>query len=330
MSGGRKDPRLPDFSFEVIPGSRETRVPGGRTVEEIEAAYRKPGGSTFAAIFRVDPFDFWIGPFYVGFWGFVTIVSIIIGSYFYLNETVFRGPFSNPNSLIFADPSTPIAQGALSYPQNFFAGRIDPPPASAGLALVAPGQPGFVWQMTVFFATLAFFAWMMREIDICRKLDMGFHVPISFGVVFFAWVTLQIIRPIALGQWHEGFVLGVMPHLDWVSNFGYRYNNFFYNPFHAIGITGLFGSTWLLACHGSLILSAAQYRGPEGGDIENQFFRDIQYYSVGEAGIHRLGAIFAAGGIVAASLCILFSGWPVQDWVSFWNFWNNLPWWRGV
>ncbi|MCG8353353.1 MAG: photosynthetic reaction center subunit L [Chloroflexales bacterium] len=305
-----KDPRFPDLSFTVVDGARATRVPGGRTVAEIEAAYRKPGGSTFAAIFRVDPFDFWVGPFYVGFWGFITIVSIVIGSYFYLNETVFNGPFN--------------------YAQNFFAGRIDPPPAEVGLALQTPGEPGFVWQMTVLFATLAFFGWMMRQVDICRKLEMGYHVPISYGVVFSAWCVLQIIRPVALGQWHEGFVLGVMPHLDWVSNFGYRYNNFFYNPFHAIGITGLFTSTFLLAAHGSLILSATQYRGPEGADIENIFFRDVQYYSVGETGIHRLGAIVAAGGILSADLCILLSGWPVQDWVSFWNFWNNLPWWSGV
>lgn len=301
---------LPDLSFKVIEGSRQTRVTGGRTVAEIEADYRKPGGSTFAAIFRNDPFDFWVGPFYVGFWGFMASVAITVGAAFYFYGTVFLGPYS--------------------YPQNFLAGRIDPPPASAGLNIVAGGQPGFIWQMCVFWATIAFFSWMMRQTDIARKLDMGYHIPISYGVVFSAWLTLQVIRPMVLGQWHEGFVLGVLPHLDWISNFGYRFNNFFYNPFHAIGITGLFSSTWLLAAHGSLILSASQYRGPVGSKIEDNFFRDIQYYSVGEAGIHRLGAIFAAGGVLSADLCILFSGWLVQDWVAFWNFWNTLPFWSGV
>ncbi|RMD80249.1 MAG: photosynthetic reaction center subunit L [Chloroflexi bacterium] len=305
-----KDPRFPDFSFTVVEGARATRVPGGRTIEEIEPEYKIKGRTTFSAIFRYDPFDFWVGPFYVGFWGFVSVIGIIFGAYFYINETILKGPYS--------------------FPQNFFAGRIDPPPAELGLGFAAPGEPGFAWQMTVLFATIAFFGWMMRQVDISMKLDMGYHVPIAFGVAVSAWTVLQIIRPIALGMWHEGFVLGVMPHLDWVSNFGYRYNNFFYNPFHAIGITGLFASTWLLACHGSLILSAAQYRGPEGGDIENVFFRDVQYYSVGEAGVHRLGYIFAIGGILSADLCILLSGWPVQDWVSFWNFWNNLPFWSGV
>lgn len=298
-----------DLGFKVMEGARATRVPGGRTIEEIEADFRKPGNTTFSRVFGSDPFDFWAGPFYVGFWGFIGIIAIIIGSAFYFYGTVFLGPYS--------------------YPQNFFAGRIDPPPASVGLGLQSADQPGFLWQMTVLFGTIAFFCWMMRQVDISMKLNMGYHVPASYGVVFSAWLTLQVIRPIALGQWHEGFVLGVMPHLDWVSNFGYRYNNFFYNPFHAIGISLIFFTTFLLACHGSAILSAAQLR--EGGaEKVNEYWRDIQYYSIGEAGIHRAGALAAAAGVLSANLCILFSGWPVQDWVSFWNFWNSFPFWSGV
>ncbi len=297
-----------DLSFTVLEGARETRVPGGRTMEEIEADFRKPGNTTFTSVFGTDPFDFWVGPFYVGVWGFIGSIATVIGALFYFNETIFKGPYS--------------------LPQNFFAGRIDPPPAEVGLALQKAGEVGFAWQMTVLFATIAFFSWMMREIDICKKLDMGFHVPISFGVVFSSWLTLQVIRPILLGQWHEGFVIGVMPHLDWVSNFGYRYNNFLYNPFHALGISLIFFATFLLACHGSAILSAAQTRDPSPERI-NQFWTDIQYYSIGEAGIHRAGALAAAIGILVSNLCILFSGWPVQDWVAFWGFWNDLPFWRG-
>ncbi|NTW97548.1 MAG: photosynthetic reaction center subunit L [Oscillochloris sp.] len=311
MSGkAPKDPRFPDLSFTVLSGARSTRVTGGRTIEELEPEYKIKGRTTFSSLFKYDPFDFWVGPFYVGFWGFITVLSIIFGVYFYVTAVIINGPYS--------------------LPQNFFAGRIDPPPASIGLSMATPGQPGFTWQMTVFFATMAFVSWMMRQVDISMKLDMGYHVAVAYGVVVSAWITLQVLRPIAMGQWHEGFVLGVMPHLDWISNFGYRYKNFFYNPFHAIGITGLFTSTFLLGAHGSIILSAAQYRGTESGDVEDTFFRDVQYYSVGETGIHRLGFIAACGGVLSANMCILLSGWVVQDWVSFWNFWTTLPFWSGV
>jgi hypothetical protein len=302
--------RKQGMSIAVVEGARQTRVSGGRTIEEIEADYRKPGNTIFARIFGADPFDFWVGPFYVGFWSIITMVGVVIGSAFYLYGTVFLGPYS--------------------FAQNFLAGRIDPPPPEAGLALMSAWQPGFIWQMTVIFATLAFFGWMMREVDISMKLEMGYHVPISFAVVFSSWLVLQIIRPALLGHWSEGFTLGVLPHLDWVSNFGYRYVNFFYNPFHALGISGLFFTTFLLACHGSAILSGAQSRDPKVTEHINDFWRDVQFYSIGEAGIHRAGALAAAVAILSANLCILFSGWPVQDWASFWNFWNQFPFWSGV
>ncbi len=296
--------------IDVIEGARLTRVPGGRTIDEIEADFRKPGNTTFARVFGFDLFDFWVGPFFVGFWGFIGAIAGALGAAFYLYGTVFLGPYS-------------IAQ-------NFIAGRIDPPPFDAGLGLVAAWSPGFIWQVTVLFTTITFFCWMMRQVDISMKLDMGYHVPASYAVVFSSWLTLQVIRPALLGHWSEGFTLGVMPHLDWIVNFGYRYNNFFYNPFHALGISGLFFTTFLLACHGSAILSGSQSRDPEVSDHLNDFWRDLQFYSIGEAGIHRAGALAAAGAIIAANLCILFSGWPVQDWVAFWNFWNVFPWWSGV
>ncbi len=298
------------MAVKVLDWARETRVVGGRTIEEIEADFRKPGNTMMYRIFGFDLFDFWIGPFYVGFWGLVSMFGIFFGSVFYLYGTVILGPYN--------------------YGQNFFAGRIDPPPAEVGLGLVPAGQPGYLWQMTVLFATIAFFGWMMRQFDISMKLDLGPQVAISYGIVFSSWLTLQVIRPVALGTWSEGFTLGIMPHLDWVSNFGYRYNNFFYNPFHALAISGIFFTTFLLACHGSAILSGAQSRDPNVVENLNDFWRDIQGYSIGEVGIHRAGALAAGGSILLANLCILFSGWPVQDWVSFWNFWNTLPFWSGV
>jgi hypothetical protein len=294
----------------IIPGTYETRVPGGRTIQEIEGDFRKPGNTLFYRAFGVDPFDFWVGPFYVGFWGVVSILGVIIGSLFYVKGTIFDGPYS--------------------LAQNFFAGRIDPPPAEAGLSLVSATEPGFLWQMTVIFTTIAFLGWMLRQVDISMKLDMGYHVAVSYGIVFSSWMTLQVIRPVLLGRWSEGFTLGIMPHLDWVSNFGYRYGNFFYNPLHALAISGIFFTTFLLACHGSAILSGAQSRDKDVAFHINDFWRDIQFYSIGEAGIHRAGAVAAGGSILLANLCILFSGWPVENWVTFWEFWNVFPWWSNV
>jgi hypothetical protein len=92
---------------------------------------------------------------------------------------------------------------------NPLATALEPPPISAGLHIVAWGQPGFAWQWTVAFTTIAFVSWMLRQVDISLKLRMGFEIPIAFGAVVSSWVTLQILRPIAMGAWGNGFPLGI-------------------------------------------------------------------------------------------------------------------------
>ena len=66
--------------------------------------------------------------------------------------------------------------------------------------------------------------------EICRKLGMGYHVPIAFSFAIFAYVSLEIIRPVLMGAWGHAFPYGIFTHLNWVSYVGYSYGNFHYNP----------------------------------------------------------------------------------------------------
>lgn len=272
---------------------------------EVEKIYKKPGDTLLHAIFGADPFDYWIGRFYVGTFGVLSLVGIFFGTIFYLYQAwVVEGTY------------------------NLLRARIDPPPISAGLRLVTPGEPGFFWQMIVLFATIAFLGWLLRQVDISRKLGMSYEIPIAYGAVFTSWLTLQWLRPIAMGAWGNGFALGITHHLDWVSNIGYQYYNFFYNPFHAIGITLLFASTLILAMHGSAILSAAKRPQVQEGNVDG-FWRNLLGYSIGEIGIHRLGFWVAISSVLFANLCIFLSGTLVFNWVTFWQFWGEIPLWQG-
>jgi hypothetical protein len=62
---------------------------------------------------------------------------------------------------------------------------------------------------------------------------------------------------VLLGAWGHGFPYGILSHLDWVSNVGYQYLHFHYNPAHMIAVS-LFFATCLRAghCTAALILSA--------------------------------------------------------------------------
>jgi photosynthetic reaction center L subunit len=269
-----------------------------------EKKYRVRGGTLIGG----DLFDFWVGPFYVGFFGITTIFFTIVGV-----GLIFWGV-------------------ALGPTWNIWKLSINPPPAKYGLGL-APLQEGGIWQLVTICAIGAFVSWALREVEICRKLGMGYHVPFAFGFAIFAYVTLVVFRPIMMGSWSYGFPYGIISHLDWVSATGYTYGNFHYNPAHMVAITFFFTTCLALALHGGLILSATN--PPAGEKVkapehENSFFRDAIGYSIGTLGVHRLGLLLALNAVFWSAVCMIISGpfWPENvPWSEWWNWWLAMPIW---
>jgi photosynthetic reaction center L subunit len=270
-----------------------------------ERKYRVPGGTLVGG----SLFDFWVGPFYVGFFGVTTLFFAALGTILIFYGTAMEGVW-NPWLI-----------------------SIDPPPIEYGLG-VAPLNEGGLWQIITICAHGAFISWALREVEICRKLGIGYHVPIAFGFAILAYTTLVFIRPVLMGAWGYAFPYGIWTHLDWVSNTGYTYGNFHYNPAHMVAVSFFFTTCLALALHGALILSAANpvkgktMRTP---DHEDTFFRDLIGYSVGTLGIHRLGLLLALNAGFWSAVCIVISGtvW-FDEWVAWWDWWLNLPWWAGI
>ena len=270
-----------------------------------EAKYRVKGGG----LIFTEWFDFWVGPFYVGFFGVTTIFFATLGTLL-------------------------IIYGAAIGPTwALFQISIDPPDLSRGLHW-APLKEGGLWQIITICALGAFISWALRQVEIARKLGMGLHVPFGFGAAILAYATLNVVRPVWLGAWGYGFPYGIMSHLDWVSNTGYQYLHFHYNPAHMLAVTFFFTTTFLLAMHGGEILSAANPgRGQpvKYGGHESVYFRDTIFYSIGELGIHRLGYFLAINAGVWSAVCILISG---PFWARGWPYWFDwylrLPIWNPI
>ncbi len=114
-----------------------------------ERKYRVRGGTLVGG----DLFDFWVGPFYVGFFGVTTLFFSIVGTAL-------------------------ILWGASQGPTwNIWQINIAPPDLKYGLGL-APLMEGGLWQLITVCAIGAFCSWALREVEICRKLGMGYHVPL--------------------------------------------------------------------------------------------------------------------------------------------------------
>ncbi|MCA3013790.1 MAG: photosynthetic reaction center subunit L [Myxococcaceae bacterium] len=268
-----------------------------------ERRYRVRGGTLLGG----DLFDYWVGPFYVGFFGVTTAFFSIIGT-----ALILIGASMGPT-------------------WNLWKINIEPPPLHYGLAF-APLREGGIWQLVTICAVGAFVSWALRQVEISRKLGMGYHIPVAYGAAVFAYMTLVVFRPLLLGAWGHGFPYGIFSHLDWVSNFAYQYLHFHYNPAHMIAASFFFTTTLALALHGGLILSAVN---PQKGhtvktaEFEDTFFRDFLGYSIGALGIHRLGFFLALNSGLWAAICIVISGpfWT-RGWPEWWNYWLNLPIWR--
>ncbi len=265
-----------------------------------ERKYRVRGGTLVGG----NLFDYWVGPFYVGFFGITTVFFSALGT-----ALIFYGASLGPT-------------------WNPWLISIAPPDLSYGLGL-APLKEGGLWQVITVCAIGAFISWALREVEICRKLGMGYHVPFAFGVAIFAYITLVVFRPMLLGAWGHGFPYGIFSHLDWVSNVGYQYLHFHYNPAHMLAVSFFFTTTLALSLHGALVLSATN--PAEGEDVkspeyEDTFFRDLIGYSVGTLGIHRVGLLLALNAGFWSAVCIIISGpfWT-RGWPEWWSWWLNLP-----
>ncbi len=267
-----------------------------------ERKYRIRGGTLLGG----DLFDFWVGPFYVGLFGVTTMFFALLGT-----------------ALL-------VYGAAIGPTWNLWQISIAPPDLSYGLGL-APLKEGGLWQIVTICAVGAFVSWALREVEISKKLGMGYHVPVAFGVAIFAYVTLVVIRPFLMGAWGHGFPYGILSHLDWVSNVGYAYLHFHYNPAHMLAITFFFTSALVLAMHGGVVLSSTN---PKEGETvrtpehENTYTRDTLGYSIGTLGIHRLGLFLALNAGFWSAVCIVISGpfWT-RGWPEWWNWWLELPIW---
>ena len=272
-----------------------------------EKKYRVRGGTLIGG----DLFDFWIGPFYVGFFGVTTAFFAILGT-------------------MLCVWGAALGEGLEGQTWNLWQISINPPPLEYGLA-IAPLYEGGLWQIITFCAIGAFVSWIFRQAEISRKLGMGYHIPVAYSVAVLAYVTLVVIRPVLMGAWGHGFPYGIISHLDWVSNVGYQYLHFHYNPAHMIAITFFFTTCFALALHGSLILSVTSPKKGESvktSEHENTYFRDTIGYSIGAVGIHRLGLFLALNAGIWSAICIVISGpfWT-RGWPEWWGWWLNLPIW---
>ena len=103
-----------------------------------------------------------------------------------------------------------------------------------------------------------------------------------------------------------------------------RYGNLFYNPFHALSIVFLYGSTLLFAMHGATILAVGRYGGEreieqivDRGTASERaalFWRWTMGFNATMESIHRWAWWFAVLCPLTGGIGILLTGTVVDNW----------------
>jgi photosynthetic reaction center M subunit len=180
------------------------------------------------------------------------------------------------------------------------------------------------WQIAGLFLTISLLLWWARMYTRARALGMGTHVAWAFAAAIWLFLVLGLIRPVLMGSWAEGVPFGIFPHLDWTAAFSLRYGNLFYNPFHALSIAFLYGSTLLFAMHGATILAVSRFGGEreieqivDRGTASERaalFWRWTMGFNATMESIHRWAWWFAVLCPLVGGIGILLTGTVVDNW----------------
>jgi photosynthetic reaction center M subunit len=251
--------------------------------------------------------DAQVGPIYLGWTGFASIVCFIVAL-----EIVGLNMWASVNW----DP----VQFVRQLPWL----ALEPPPPAYGLALFPPLNEGGWWLMAGLFLTASVLLWWVRVYQRAIALGLGTHVAWAFASAIWLFLVLGFIRPIMMGSWGEAVPFGIFPHLDWTAAFSIRYGNLFYNPFHALSIVFLYGSTLLFAMHAGTILAVSRF----GGDREVEqivdrgtaseraalFWRWTMGFNATMESVHRWAWWFAVLTTLTGGIGILLTGTVVDNW----------------
>ncbi|GAA0728249.1 photosynthetic reaction center subunit M [Sphingomonas japonica] len=201
---------------------------------------------------------------------------------------------------------------------------LEPPGPEWGFTLFVPLAEGGWWQFAGFFMSASVLLWWLRTYRRAKALGMGTHVSWAFLSAIWLMLVLGFIRPLLMGSWAEAVPFGIFPHLDWTAAFSIRYGNLFYNPFHALSIAFLYGSTLLFAMHGATILAVGRYGGEreieqitDRGTASERaalFWRWTMGFNATMESIHRWAWWFAVLTTLTGGIGILLTGTVVDNW----------------
>jgi photosynthetic reaction center M subunit len=251
-----------------------------------------------------------IGPVHLGATGMIALVSFTLWA-----------------NIIGLNMLASVGWDPFEFVRQLFWLALEPPNEKYGLSLIVPLNEGGWYLIASGFFLLGLISFVVHAFQRANALGMGHHVPWAVMAGFWLIMVLGLFRPLAMGTWAENVPYGIFPHLDWTTAFSLKYGNLFYNPFHALSITFLYGSALLFAMHGATILAVSRLGGEreieqivDRGTASERaalFWRWTMGFNASMESIHRWAWWFAVLTPITGGIGILLTGTVVDNWYQW-------------
>ena len=162
------------------------------------------------------------------------------------------------------DGSGRLISGALFDGNNLVTAAVVPSSAAIGLHFYPIWEAasldewlvnGGPYQLIVLHFIIGIISYQDREWELSYRLGMRPWISLAFTAPVAAAVSIFIIYPIGVGSFSSGMPLGISGTFTFMLEFQADHN-ILANPFHQLGVIGVFGGAFLASVHGSLVSSA--------------------------------------------------------------------------
>ncbi len=190
-----------------------------------------------------------------------------------------------------------VISGALLDGNNVITGAVIPTSAAVGLHFYPIWEAaslqewltnGGPYQLIVLHFVIGIIAYQDREWELSYRLGMRPWISLAFTAPVAAAVSVLLIYPIGQGSFSAGMPLGIAGTFTFMLQFQADHN-ILANPFHQLGVIGVFGGSLLCAAHGSLVTSALMRQGssPSGWQKPAWAVRPRGTYSFEHVQVHQ-------------------------------------------
>ncbi|MEM1307896.1 MAG: photosystem II q(b) protein [Cyanobacteria bacterium P01_H01_bin.153] len=235
----------------------------GRSLDEVPSAPSRSADETLTTsqIHPWERFCRWVtsteNRIYIGWFGVLMIPTLSTAAIVFVIAFVMA-------PAVDVDGAGGLVAGALLDGNNLVTAAVVPSSPAVGLHFyplwdaaslnewLVNGGP---YQLIVLHFLIGIIAYQDREWELSYRLGMRPWISLAFTAPVAAAVSVLLIYPVGQGSFSSGMPLGISGTFTFMLQFQADHN-ILANPFHQLGVIGVFGGSLLCAAHGSLVTSA--------------------------------------------------------------------------